>query len=240
MVDAVTRPTALVVQHLAVEGPGAIGDSLRAAGVAVSVVRTDLGEPLPTDLGGVDGLVVMGGPMSARHDERFPTRMTELELLRAALDAGLPTLGICLGAQLLAAAAGGEVIEGHGPEIGWGRVTLTDSAADDPLFTGLPGELSVLHWHGETYDLPPGAVHLARSEAYDQQAFRVGKRAWGLQFHVEVDRDQVAAFVEAFPDDAAAAPGGAAAVAAATEPAVAALATHRDLLLSRFAELVAA
>lgn len=233
-----TSRRVVVLQHLVPEGPGAIGVALERAGVQVDVVRTDLGGPVPSTLDGIDGLVVMGGPMSVRSDDGFPSRSAELDLARQALAAGRPALGVCLGAQLLCAAAGGRVLTGHGPEIGWGPITLSEAAADDPLLSGLPRELTVLHWHGETYELPDGAVHLARSDGYPEQAFRVGARAWGLQFHLEVDTEHVAAFVAAFPDDAAAAPGGAERILGDTPDALDALVQHRDAILTRFAELV--
>lgn len=228
----------VVVQHLEPEGPARIAAELRDEGVEIDVVRVDLGEPVPGDLEGVDGLVVMGGPMSAGSDDGFPTRSAELRLLAGAVAAEVPTLGVCLGAQLLAVAAGGEIRPGRGPEIGWGPVELRASAAADPLFAGLPEELSALHWHGETYDLPPGAVRLASSSDYEEQAFRVGQCAWGLQFHLEVGPDDVAAFVATFPGDAEQARGGAPGIRAATPSALHELGPHRDVLLARFADLV--
>jgi GMP synthase-like glutamine amidotransferase len=195
-------PTALVVQHLEPEGPALIGDALAAAGVAVTIVRPGRGETVPSGIDGIDGLVVMGGPMSARSDDGFPSRRAEIALLRAALDAGVPTLGVCLGSQLLATAGGGEVQAGTGLEVGWGDVALTSEAATDPLLAGIRGALPVLHWHGETFTLPPGAALLASSDAYPHQAFRLGPAAWGLQFHLEVDADAVGRFVAAFGAEA--------------------------------------
>ena len=136
-----------------------------------------------------------------------------------------------LGGQMLAEAAGGEVLQGDGAEIGWAPVELTDDASADPLFGGLPSGIEVLHWHEETFRPPADAVHLARSDRYEQQAFRVGDRAWGLQFHVEIDLVAVEAFVESFPDDAKLAPGGADSIRRDARGALASLAaTQRDLL----------
>ena len=195
------RPV-LVVQHLEPEGPARITDALDRADQPVDVVRVDLGEPLPEDLSAHAGLVVMGGPMSAGSDEGFPTRRQELELLREAVSTSVPTLGVCLGAQLLAA-AGGAAIERTGPpEIGWGEVQLAPAASDDPLLAGPAGSVTVLHWHGETFSLPSGAVLLASSTSYEHQAFRLGPCAWGLQFHLEVDEGAVRRFVRAFGDEA--------------------------------------
>jgi GMP synthase-like glutamine amidotransferase len=231
-----TKPV-LVIQHLEAEAPGAIDTAARRAGLPTEIVRTDLGHRLPTDPEPYAALVVMGGPMSATSDDRFPTRLAELDLLRQARRAGTPILGVCLGAQLLALAAGGTVHRGTGIEVGWAPVDLLPAAATDALFTDLPGALTVLHWHGDTYDPPPGATPLARSARYPQQAFRVGANAWGLQFHVEVDADAVRSFVTQFPDEAALAAGGAPAITDATAGALAALGPHRDRLLARFVQL---
>ncbi len=231
----------LVIQHVEPEKSFAIGDTLADAGIEVVTRLAGAGESLPDHLGDFDGLVVMGGPMSAAHDEGFASRPHELALLRQALDLDVPTLGICLGAQLLATAAGGRVVPGRaGLEIGWGMVQLAPAAADDELFAGIAGPLTVLHWHGDTYELPSGPVRLASSPTYAEQAFRAGSRAWGLQFHLEVDAGAVAAFADAFPTDLAAAGTDAAALDAATVPALAALAEPRRLLLERFAGLVGA
>ncbi len=234
-------PSCLVVQHVEPEGPYAIGEALVAAGVDVVPWRTYTGEPLPRQLDELDGVVVMGGPMSATSDDGFPTRTDELALLADAVDVGLPVLGVCLGAQLLALAGGGRVMAGRpGPEVGWAPVRFDAGAADDALFSAVPAELTVLHWHGDTYDLPPGAVRLASSASYPQQAFRLGRSAWGLQFHVEVDDSAVDAFVAAFGHDALAAGTTPAAIRVATPGALAALGPHRRDVLGRFAALVAA
>ncbi len=229
----------LVVQHEEPEQAYAVADALVAAGVTLDVRRVFDDQSLPPDATGLDGLVVMGGPMSAASDDGFPTRGAELTLLGDALARGIPILGICLGAQLLAQASGGSVYPGPaGPEIGGGPVHLVAAARDDPLLGGLPDELTVLHWHGDTYHPPSGATQLATSPRYAQQAFRVGRCAWGLQFHVEVDHQAVAAFVAAFGDEA---------TAAGVEPATIAvagpvddLAPARQRIAARFAALVAA
>lgn len=195
------RPV-LVVQHLEPEGPASIADALDRLGRPVDVVRVDLGDPLPADLSAHAGLVVMGGPMSAGSDDGFPTRLHEVALLREAVSTSVPTLGVCLGAQLLAVAGGATIERSGPPEIGWGQVQLGEAATGDALFEGPAGPMTVLHWHGETFTLPAGAVLLASSDRYAHQAFRLGECAWGLQFHLEVDARAVQRFVEAFGQEA--------------------------------------
>jgi GMP synthase-like glutamine amidotransferase len=237
----VAPATCLIVQHVEPEGPYAIADALEEAGVAVDVRRVFAGEVLPPDVSDVDGLVIMGGPMSASSDEGFPTRGAELDLLADALRLRRPTLGVCLGAQLLAVAAGGAVYPGAaGLEIGWAPVELTAGAGQDPLLAGLPRRLTVLHWHGDTFDPPAGATLLVANDRYRSQAFRSGDRAWGLQFHLEVDGRAVASFLDAFGADTEQAGTTAAAIAGATAAALVSLEPHRTRVLARFAELVVA
>lgn len=233
-------PNCLVVQHVAPEPAFAIAGALSEAGVDIDIRRVFAGDPIPTDGTGLDGLVIMGGPMSAASDDGFPTRRAELALIADAIDRRIPTLGVCLGAQLLAAAAGGAVFPGaSGPEIGWGPVDLTADRADDPLLSGLPTPLTVLHWHGDTFDLPDGAVRLAGNGNYPNQGFRLGPAAWGLQFHLEVTAPAVEGLLAAFGADAESVVGGPEAIRAAIPGALASLADARDLVLGRFAASVA-
>jgi GMP synthase (glutamine-hydrolysing) len=182
----------LLVQHVSFEGPGAIAQAITAAGADLTILRMDRGDalPPPAALAEVAGLVVMGGPMSV-HDD-LPWLADERALLREAVGAGLPVLGVCLGAQQLAVALGASVTPGPAPEHGVGEVHLTTEAIGDPVFGPAPTPLPCVHWHGDTFALPEGAVRLARNDAYENQAFRVGARAYGLQFHVEVTASLVA------------------------------------------------
>jgi GMP synthase-like glutamine amidotransferase len=182
----------LLVQHVAFEGPGAIAEAITAAGADLSVIRVDRGDavPPPAAAGDCAGLVVMGGPMSVHDDLGWLA--DERALLRAAVESGRPVLGVCLGAQQLAAALGAPVTEGPAPEYGVGEVHLTTEADRDPVFGPAPSPLPCVHWHGDTFDLPEGAVRLAGNAAYANQAFRFGARAYALQFHVEVTASLVA------------------------------------------------
>jgi GMP synthase-like glutamine amidotransferase len=176
----------MLLQHVSYEGPGAIALAVRDGGGALDVARVDCGEavPAPSAVADMAGLVVMGGPMGVHDGHAWLS--DERALLRAAVEAGLPVLGVCLGAQQLAAATGAEVTTGPVPEVGVGEVHLTPEALHDPVFGLAPTPLPCVHWHGDTFTLPEGAVRLARNDAYANQAFRVGARAYGLQFHVEV------------------------------------------------------
>jgi len=157
----------------------------------VTVVRLDLGHPLPAPAGAA-GVVVMGGPMGVHDTADYPWLEAERRWLTTAVDAGLPVLGVCLGSQLLAAALGAEVTTGVVPEIGVGHVVLDQQGRDDPVLGPEGARLPVVHWHGDTFAIPAGAVRLASSDRYENQAFRYGDRVYGLQFHLEVD-DEVAA-----------------------------------------------
>lgn len=156
-----------------------------AWGVRIERVMVDQGDALP-DWRECAGIVAMGGPMGAYEDERFPWLVAERRLIADAVRAGTPYWGVCLGAQLLAASLGAKVYPGPGPEVGVLPVFATPAAGDDPVGAKLPPAFRALQWHGDTFDLPEGAVWLARSDAYEQQAF-VFQRAYGLQFHLEVD-----------------------------------------------------
>jgi GMP synthase (glutamine-hydrolysing) len=177
-------PTLLVLQHIACEPPAAYEDELLAWGAHLHRVALDEGEPLP-DWRAFAGIVAMGGPMGACEDGRLPWLATEKQLIADAVRAGTPYWGVCLGAQLLAASLGAEVFTGAEPEVGLLPVHTTVAAAGDPVFSRAPERFSALQWHADTYVLPRGAVQLARSAAYEQQAFAVGA-AYGLQFHLEV------------------------------------------------------
>ena len=179
-------PLFVVVQHVAGEGPGLIEEIARRRALPLDLRRMDLGESLP-DASAIAALIVLGGPMGAYETIAHPHLLDEQHLLEDAVARGLPVLAICLGSQLLAAALGARVYPGPDPEIGVGDVRLTAEGEADPLLGPAGPKFQAMHWHGDTFDLPPEAVHLASTRAYKHQAFRVGDRAWGLQFHVELD-----------------------------------------------------
>jgi GMP synthase (glutamine-hydrolysing) len=179
-----------VVQHTATEGLGQLAEWLPAIGVDVHPTHPYLGNRVPPSVEG-DALIVLGGPMGAYDDHVAPWLPSVRELLASAVDDGVPTIGICLGAQLLAVVAGGRVEPGAaGPEIGLGEVVIP--TGDDLLS---PGVMPVVQWHNDAiFDLPPSVEVLGSSALYPVQAFRVGEVAWGLQFHVEATPDMVRAW----------------------------------------------
>lgn len=190
--------TALVVTHTASEGPGLIGSWLPESGLGLEVVEPWRGDELPASLDGFQALVVMGGPQQAWDDGSAPWLAATKALIRKAVGAELPTFGVCLGAQLLAEATGGRVApSANGPELGARLVGKRDLAGNDPLFWDLPLSPVVVQWHDdEVTELPPGATLLMSSPAYPHQAFRVGAKAWGIQFHIETDPGMLARLVE--------------------------------------------
>jgi len=200
---------AIVLEHAVHEGPARVGSALRRAGFELDVRALHAGTPVPATLDGADLLVVLGGSMgvSDAGDPRYPFLARELDLLRAAVARDFPTLGICLGAQLLAAAAGARVypnLTGDPPrptrEVGWGAVHFVRGASEEPALEGLDAAELVLHWHGDTFDLPPGATLLASTLSCPHQMFRLGRRQYGLQFHVELDGSDLEAWLAADAD----------------------------------------
>jgi len=175
----------LVLQHISCEPPGAFGEVLNERGAEVVTVELDEGQPLP-DWHDFDHIIAMGGPMSVNDDDRLPWLAGEKRFVNAAVRAGKSFWGTCLGSQLLAASLGARVYAGPHPEVGLLPVRLTPAAGLDPVFRKMPAELTTLQWHGDTFDLPAGAVLLATSPLYPNQAFRWGDRAYAVQFHLEV------------------------------------------------------
>ncbi|MEU8380907.1 type 1 glutamine amidotransferase [Streptosporangium sp. NPDC048865] len=206
---------AVVIQHVPFEGPALIAPALSAAGAEVRVVRVDRHEPLP-EASRLDALVVLGGPMGALDDHDHPHLAGERELIARCVRQGRPVLGVCLGAQLLAASLGAEVRRGPAVEVGTGTVTLTPDGLADPVLGPSGPELPVVHWHQDTFGLPEGGVLLAGSDRYAHQAFRVGE-SYGLQFHVELDADALARVTPYLPAGTVMAPGTARAAASEGE-----------------------
>jgi GMP synthase-like glutamine amidotransferase len=191
------------LQNVASEGPGTIASYLLAWDVAFRTVRLFEGQVSPSLLAGATHLVVLGGSMNVYQEREYPFLKTECHLIEKAIRADLPTLGICLGAQLVAKVVGATISKASVKEVGWYAVQLTLEGQQDPLFKGLGNELRVFQWHEDTFDLPRGAVLLARSPGCRNQAFRYNGSIYGVQFHLEVDREMIDNWFEEYdPENA--------------------------------------
>jgi GMP synthase (glutamine-hydrolysing) len=181
----------LVCQHVPYEPLGTLNPLLKREGYRIRYVNFGRHPDAEPSLEGYNGLVILGGPMSATETQRYPHLAVEMDLVRAAVEREMPVLGICLGAQLIAKALGGEVRPHSEREIGWYPIACTDEAGDDPAFAHFEAPDHVFQWHGDTFDIPDGAVHLARTSGCANQAFRYGDNVYGLQFHLEVDEPMI-------------------------------------------------
>lgn len=201
-------PRLLVLQPSESDPLAKLGGWLEAEGIELDLVQLK-SEPAPENLDGYQGVICLGGEMGALDDLAHPWLADARRLLSSAVSKRLPTLAICLGAQLLAAATGGQVRKGpQGPEVGVLLVAKRDAAANDPLFADLPFTPDVLQFHNdEVHLLPPGAEQLAASPKYPNQAFRVGESAYGLQFHIETTPQIVLNWAAKDPDSASCARG---------------------------------
>lgn len=188
-------------QHVEFEGLGLIEAWLRARGHDMSVTRWWAGEVAGAQAEACDWLIVMGGPMNIYQHRDFPWLVAEKAAIAAAVARGARVLGVCLGAQLIADVLGGKVMQNPEREIGWWPVRAVAEGAGSRY--AFPDEVTVLHWHGDTFTLPPGAVRLAESEGCAQQAFAMGERVLGLQFHLEMGGAAVAGIADACADELA-------------------------------------
>jgi GMP synthase-like glutamine amidotransferase len=233
----------LVVVPSRTDPPARLGDWLRDAGLELDERYLREGDELPADLSGHDGLVVMGGPQSSMDgDDVNPELVGVRELLRQAIAGDVPTLGVCLGAQLLAQVGGGRTRKGtEGPEVGAQLVAKRDVADADPLFAPLPLSPDVIEWHhDEISQLPAGATLLASSPVYAHQAFRVGSSVYGLQFHIETTPEMVRAWAQRDAEGIASTPFDVETVCRRAEAAHPDIAAAWAPFAARFADLVRA
>lgn len=196
-----------IIKNVKTEGPGSIEDFLKSKSIPYKIFEAEDGQ-IPSTLEGYTGLIVMGGPMGVYEIEIYPHLKMTSRLIREAINRNLRVLGICLGAQLIAYTLGGRVYKGHSEEIGWHDIELTGDGLRDPVMLSLAKHPSVgdiwrkfkvFHWHGDTFDLPIGAVHLAKSSLYENQAFRYKDNVYALQFHIEVTKDLLVEWFEDHP-----------------------------------------
>ncbi|QEE46072.1 type 1 glutamine amidotransferase [Rhizobium sp. WL3] len=188
-----------IVENTRVTEAGQVGIALAEAGAQTVTIRAYSGEPLP-DFDAHDALVVFGGEQNARDDEKHPHLPDLADLMRRFGDSGKAVLGICLGSQLLARAYGGENLIESAPEFGWRSIGRTEAGKADPVLSVLPDQFLSFQWHDDTVTLPEGAAHLAENDAARHQAFRIGRAAYGFQFHFEANRDVVRNWMTHFPD----------------------------------------
>ena len=190
----------LIITHVESEGPGTLGDFLQFLDdVEVQRVKLYNGEKLPDNLQDFNAIVTMGGPMSVHDEGEYPFLREEAEFLERAIEANIPILGICLGAQMIARACYATVNRAPEKELGWKDVSLTDLGRRDILFQGIPGEMRVFQWHEDTFEVPYGGSLLVTAEECPNQAFRY-RNAYGLQFHIEVTRDMLLKWLDTLPE----------------------------------------
>jgi GMP synthase (glutamine-hydrolysing) len=181
----------LAFRHVPFEGLGLLEPALESRGIAFDYAdpyQDEDGAEL-RDTSAYDGLIFLGGPMSA--NDPLPYLASEMRIIEGAIAAQKPVLGVCLGSQLIAKTLGAPVYRNTAPEIGWFDIQFTPAGASDPLFAGLNEAETVFHWHSDTFQLPAGAELLARSERTERQAFRYGRAVYGLQFHLEVTAEMI-------------------------------------------------
>lgn len=189
----------LIIVHVESEGPGSISPFLESAGAQCELVRLYAGDSLPADAKRHDAVISMGGSMNVYQEEEFPFLKDETFFLQRAINDGVPTLGVCLGAQMIAKACGASVTLSPKKEVGWGLVHLTDAGKADILFRGLPSTLEVLQWHEDMFQIPAGGTLLAGGTDCPHQAFRY-RNAFGIQFHVEVTEPILADWFADLPE----------------------------------------
>lgn len=225
----------LVLQHEPGDPPGALGEIMSGHGLAWDVVLVEE-QPLPDDVRAYDALIAMGGPQHVGDDERYPYFVPEYALIQQAMQHDLPYLGICLGGQLLAHALGGRVTRHEQTELGFVQVDFTEAGRADPLYQGLPGHQRVFQWHEDTFALPPGAVRLATNAHTQNQAFRVGRRAYALQYHIELTPDLFRQWVALWEKEmqAVLGPQGAAHLLASAEDVLPTYQAHARQLFENF------
>jgi GMP synthase (glutamine-hydrolysing) len=185
------RPKILVFQHVPYEPLGTLDPLLKEAGFRIRYVNFGREPESRPSIDGYEALIVLGGPMNCDQTEMHPNLITEIEIIREAVSRDISVLGICLGAQLLAKALGGAVSRNATREIGWYDVDLTTAGVSDPVLSTFARTQQVFQWHEDGIILPPGSVHLATSSGSNVQAFRHGEHAYGLQFHLEMNRSLI-------------------------------------------------
>ncbi|MDH4442781.1 MAG: type 1 glutamine amidotransferase [Rhizobium sp.] len=188
-----------IIENSRITHSGQVGIALAEAGAEIVTIRAYAGAALPR-FEDFDALVVFGGEQNARDDEKHPYLPDLAALMRRFGEGDKSVLGICLGSQLLARAYGGDNLIGAAPEFGWCTIARTGHATTDPVLSAVPDEFLSFQWHDDTFTLPADALHLAENDSARHQAFRLGRAAYGFQFHFEANRDVVSDWITKFPD----------------------------------------
>src|SRR3989339_1858953 len=179
----------LFLKHAATEGPGTISNFLDENNIPYEILELWRGDSFPQNSDNLKAVVSLGGPMNVYEEDKYSFLKDEDIFIKKLLKKEIPLLGICLGAQLLAKAAGAKVYKAKKEEIGWFCVDLTDKGKSDSLFKEISNKLEVFQWHGDTFDIPKDGSHLISGDIVPNQAFRIGKNAYGFQFHIEINEE---------------------------------------------------
>ncbi len=176
----------LIAKHIDIEGPGTFGDFLKERKLPFTIVELGSSEKLPRDLKEIQAVVVLGGPMNVYEEDKYPFLKEENRFIQNVVQEEIPYLGICLGSQLLAKACGAPVVKSPVKEVGWYKIRLTPDGKKDLFLKGFDPKIDIYHWHEDMFQIPSNGVLLATSDGCPHQTFRVGKNAYGIQFHIEV------------------------------------------------------
>lgn len=190
----------LFIQHIGIEGPETLGEFFRHRKLPFKIIDLSQGNKLPKELFGIEAIISLGGPMNVYEEGKYSFLKEENEFLRRALENEIPVLGICLGSQLIAKASDAGVTKSPHKEIGFSTVQLTNEGKNDILFSGLNEGVEAFQWHEDTFDIPKGARLLATGQHCQNQAFRIGTCAYGLQFHIEITDKSIRDWAETYFD----------------------------------------
>ncbi len=188
----------LYLKNINIEGPGTLGEFLERQGFFARTIELSVGEVLPEKVSDIELAVILGGPMNVYEEQKYPFLRDETDFIRRLIDQGVPTLGLCLGAQLIAKAAGAKVYRCEKEEIGFKSLSLTEQGLKDPLFDGVCRQENYFEWHGDTFDLPQGATLLLEGRECRNQAFRLGSQVYGFQCHMEITEKMAEVWAKAY------------------------------------------